>query len=78
MKNHEKTKILLIEDEAEELRIRYKYRRLIVEGKISIPYADAARLIGPDSAYRLYGTQKSSIRKKRRVPKNDNGKQSSP
>ena len=56
-------------NDAEITRIRYKYRRLILEGKISIPYRDAVRLIGPDSAYRLYFTAGGSRRgkKKRRT-----------
>ena len=33
---------------------RYAYRRLVLEGKVSLPPADAARLIGPDCAYHLY------------------------
>lgn len=57
-------------EEAEELRIKYKYRRLIVQGDISLPYSDAVKLIGPDSAYRLYGTQKTSGSKKAKVLKN--------
>jgi hypothetical protein len=40
--------------EAEIARLMYKYRRLILEGKITLPHEDAAKLIGPDSAYRLY------------------------
>ncbi|MBN2010432.1 hypothetical protein JW960_13885 [candidate division KSB1 bacterium] len=39
---------------SEILRIKYKYRKLIMEGKIKLPYKDAARLIGPDCAYHLY------------------------
>jgi len=58
-------------NEAEELRIRYKYRRLIVNGEVTIPYSDAVRLIGPDSAYRLYGSQKTSDRKKVKITKKD-------
>lgn len=48
-----------INNDAEELRIRYKYRRLLVQGRISIPYNVAAKLIGPDSAYRLYASKKN-------------------
>lgn len=38
----------------EEMRRRYAYRRLVLEGKVSLPAAAAARLIGPDCAYHLY------------------------
>jgi hypothetical protein len=41
-------------DKAEEIRIQYKYRRLIQTGKIRLPYRSAARIIGPDTAYHLY------------------------
>lgn len=41
-------------DQAEYLRLKYKYRRLILEGKLILPPGDAARLIGPDCAYHLY------------------------
>jgi hypothetical protein len=43
-----------MENDAEIIRIRYKYRKLIMEGKIKLPYEEAVRLIGPDSAYHLY------------------------
>ena len=36
------------------MRRRYAYRRLVLEGKVSLPPAGAARLIGPDCAYHLY------------------------
>jgi hypothetical protein len=40
--------------EAEIAPLMYKYRRLITEVKISPPPEEAAKLIGPDSAHRLY------------------------
>ena len=45
--------------EAEIMRIRYRYRKLILSGAITIPYREAAKLIGPDSAYRLYRSAKT-------------------
>ena len=39
---------------AEEMRMRYQYRRLILSGKSKLPYKTAVRLIGPDCAYHLY------------------------
>ena len=44
-------------EEAEKIRKRYLYRRLILTGKIALPYRAAARLIGPDCAYHLYSTR---------------------
>ena len=41
-------------DTAELIRLRYKYRRLIMEGSIRLPIEGAARLMGPDCAYHLY------------------------
>ena len=40
--------------EAEIARLTFKYRRLILEGKASLPAEDAAKLVGPDCAYHLY------------------------
>jgi len=39
---------------AEEARLRYLYRDLILQGKIKLPYEAAMKLIGPDCAYHLY------------------------
>jgi hypothetical protein len=41
-------------DEAEITRLRYKYRNLIMRGRIFLPPRDAAKLIGPDCAFHLY------------------------
>jgi hypothetical protein len=38
----------------EAIRRRFAYRRLILTGKVRLPHAVAARLIGPDCAYHLY------------------------
>lgn len=39
---------------AEALRIKTLYRRLIMEGKVSLPVEEARRLVGPDCAFHLY------------------------
>ncbi len=39
---------------SEEVRIRHLYRRLILQGKIKLPYEAAVKLVGPDCAYHLY------------------------
>jgi len=42
------------------LRIIYKYRKLIREGRIKISLRDAKTLIGPDCAYHLYRSMENS------------------
>ena len=37
------------------MRIRYKYRRMILRGEIYVPHEAAVKLVGPDCAYHLYG-----------------------
>ncbi len=41
-------------NEAEIARLKYKYRRLILEGKTSLSPGEAVKLVGPDCAYHLY------------------------
>jgi hypothetical protein len=41
-------------DASEELRLRYLYRKLILDGKITLSFESAKRIIGPDCAYHLY------------------------
>ena len=43
---------------AEIIRKKYKYRNLIMNNKISLPFKDAVKLIGPDCAYHLYSNYK--------------------
>ncbi|WP_461395799.1 hypothetical protein [Deferrisoma sp.] len=40
--------------EAEETRLRYLYRALVVRGKLRLPPEAARALVGPDCAYHLY------------------------
>ena len=40
---------------AEGIRIRYLYRRMILNGEIKISHGTAKRMVGPDCAYHLYG-----------------------
>ena len=44
-------------DKSELIRKKYKYRRLIMTGKIVLPHKEAAQLLGPDCAYHLYSIQ---------------------
>jgi len=38
----------------DDIRLRYLYRRLILQGKARISLDAARRLVGPDCAYHLY------------------------
>lgn len=39
---------------AEEIRIRYLYRDLVLRKKIRLPLAGALKIVGPDCGYHLY------------------------
>jgi len=39
---------------AEEIRLRYLYRDLILRGRVALPRRSAVKLVGPDCAYHLY------------------------
>jgi hypothetical protein len=41
---------------ADEIRIRYLYRGLVLRGKVALSLEAARRLIGPNCAYNLYST----------------------
>ncbi len=43
-----------MERKAEEIRIRYLYRDLVLRKKIRVPLACAKKIVGPDCAYHLY------------------------
>jgi hypothetical protein len=45
------------EEEAEVLRKKHQYRRLILSGRLSLPHSRAAQLVGPDCMYHLYSLQ---------------------
>jgi hypothetical protein len=44
---------------AEEIRIRYLYRTLILRGQLQLPLQTAISLVGPDCAYHLYAVSDS-------------------
>ncbi|MFH1940827.1 MAG: hypothetical protein ABIL68_01890 [bacterium] len=46
-------------EDSECIRKKYKYRRLILEGKIVLPHKEASLLLGPDCAYHLYSLRSS-------------------
>ena len=43
-----------MDSKAEEIRIRYLYRDLVLKKKIRLPFKGAIRIVGPDCAYHLY------------------------
>ncbi len=50
---------------AEEIRIRQRYRSLILLGRARISLESARGLVGQDSAYHLYALRRSKRRRKR-------------
>ena len=52
--------------EAELIRKRYLYRRLVIRGDARVSRETAKRLVGPDCAYHLYGPVQNSKPKARR------------
>lgn len=54
------------------MRLKYKYRRLIMEGKLILPHEEAAKLLGPDCAYHLYSVSPSRTKKKKDPSKKRN------
>jgi hypothetical protein len=53
-------------DISEEIRLRYLYRKLILEGKIALSFESAKKIIGPDCAYHLYSVPDSKRHMKKR------------
>jgi hypothetical protein len=53
-------------DTSEELRLRYLYRKLILDGKIALSLESAKKIIGPDCAYHLYSVTNLKKKMKRR------------
>jgi hypothetical protein len=56
-------------NKAEEIRIRYLYRDLVLRKKIRLPLEGALKIVGPDCAYHLYSVQEQEPKKKRRCSK---------
>ena len=54
----------LMKSAAEEIRIRYLYRKIIIMGKAKVSLESARALVGPDCAFHLYGRIKRKKRKK--------------
>ena len=49
---------------SEEIRLRYLYRKLILEGKAKLSFESAKKLVGPDCAFHLYSFEYSKSTKK--------------
>jgi hypothetical protein len=54
------------EEAAEIMRKKYRYRELILSGKLSLPHSRAAQLLGPDCLYHLYSVSRKKSPKKKR------------
>ncbi len=52
---------------SEEIRLRYRYRDLILRGKITLSLEAAKGLVGPDCAFHLYSV--IGVKKKNRETK---------
>ena len=62
--NDERDKVMT--NNSEEIRLRYQYRKLILEGKMVLSFESAKKLIGPDCAFHLYSTIDSKTSKRKR------------
>jgi hypothetical protein len=47
-------------DEAEVMRKKFRYRQLILSGKIFLSHERAAQLLGPDCLYHLYSVKETN------------------
>jgi hypothetical protein len=54
------------DDEAEVIRKKYRYRQLILTGRLKLPHDRAAQLLGPDCLYRLYSLAEPVTRPSRK------------
>jgi hypothetical protein len=55
-------------DTSEEIRLRYLYRNLVLQGKTRISLEAARRLVGPDCVFHLYGITKVKRKKREKEP----------
>ena len=56
----------IMTDASEELRLRYLYRKLILDGKIALSFESAKKIIGPNCAYHLYSVPAFKKKMKKR------------
>jgi len=45
---------MVMTNNTNEIRLRYLYRKLVLEGKAVLSFESAKKLIGPDCAFHLY------------------------
>ena len=62
--NDERDKVMT--NNSEEIRLRYQYRKLVLEGKVVLSFESAKKLIGPDCAFHLYSIIDSKTSKRKR------------
>ncbi len=62
--------MMILSGQADLIRRKHKYRKLIMSGKLVLPVEDAAPFLGPDCAYHLY----SQISVSGKVEKKKTGK----
>jgi hypothetical protein len=54
VKHNNKRRASMTTSKAENMRLKFLYKKLIQSGKISLPHHCARKLIGPDCAFHLY------------------------
>lgn len=59
---------MIDKNKSEEIRIRYRYRKLILSGKVKLSIENASRLIGPDCAYHLYSNAERKTNRRKKQP----------
>ena len=57
---------------AQEIERRYRYRMLILRGKLRLPREAATKMVGPDCAFHLYSQHEGNASKN--VRKSSRGK----
>jgi hypothetical protein len=57
---------MVMTNNAEEIRLRYLYRKLILEGKVMLSFESAKKIIGPDCAFHLYAIRDSKTTNRKR------------
>ena len=59
------SKKLSCEETAEIMRKKHRYRELILSGRLALSHKSAARLLGPDCLYHLYGVGPTQVETRR-------------
>jgi hypothetical protein len=71
------SKGLSLEETAEIMRKKDRYRKLILSGRLVLSHESAAQLLGPDCLYHLYGVGPTQV-KPRQYFKSKNGSRKGP